>query len=64
MQYPILADEQHTVAEQYGVFDLPIAEVGTSSMPSVFVIEQNGKIFWLYVAEVRAVSKTVLENLP
>ena len=33
-------------------------------MPSVFVIEQNGKIFWLYVAEVRAVSKTVLENLP
>jgi alkyl hydroperoxide reductase subunit AhpC len=64
VQYPILADAQHTVAEQYGVFDLPSADVGRSAMPSVFIIEQNGKIFWLYVSNARALSKTILENLP
>jgi peroxiredoxin Q/BCP len=63
-QYPILADAQHTVAEQYGVFDLPTADLGRSAMPSVFIIEQNGKIIWLYVSNARALSKTILENLP
>jgi peroxiredoxin Q/BCP len=63
-QYPILADAQHTVAEQYGVFDLPIADVGRSALPSTFIIEQNGKIVWLYVSNARAPAYTILENLP
>jgi len=63
-QYPILADAQHTVAEQYGVFDLPIADVGRSALPSTFIIEQNGKIVWLYVSNARAPVYTILENLP
>ena len=46
-QYPILADAQHTVAEQYGVFDLPDCRLGQRlTLPSVFIIDQNGKIVW------------------
>jgi peroxiredoxin len=59
-----LADVKHTVAEQYGVFNLPNADLSNKASPSVFIIKENGEIFWFYLAYTRAPSKTILEHLP
>jgi peroxiredoxin len=44
--FPILADPDHTVATQYGVFDR--LKDGVAA-PSVFIIDSNGHIVWSYI---------------
>jgi peroxiredoxin Q/BCP len=45
-EYPILADVNHSVADEYGVFNLLNDGVAT---PSIFVIDPVGRIAWSYV---------------
>ncbi len=62
--FPILADPDHTIADQYGVFNLLGDSVAT---PSVFVINQTGQIVWSYVGENindRPTNQEILSNLP
>ncbi|MFQ5576855.1 MAG: peroxiredoxin family protein [Anaerolineae bacterium] len=62
--YPILADADHRVAGQYGVFNLLGDGVAT---PAVFIIGPNREILWSYIgANIadRPSNKTILENLP
>jgi peroxiredoxin Q/BCP len=49
VQFPILADSDHIVAEAYGVYDL-LPEDDGESTPSVFVINKDGKIVWNHIA--------------
>ncbi len=46
--YPILANPDHAVADQYGVYNLLADGVAT---PSVFIIDQAGQIVWSYVGQ-------------
>ncbi len=44
--FPILADPDHAIATQYGVFD----RLGDGvAAPSVFIIDSNGHIVWSYI---------------
>lgn len=63
-QFPILADKDHTTAEAYGVYD------GTSSTPSVFIINQALEVVWGRISvipvgcgEHRVPSQMILEIL-
>lgn len=62
--FPILADVDHVVAEDFGVYDLfDDGEAGAS----VFIINKEGEIVWESIAEsvsYRVSSATILENLP
>jgi peroxiredoxin len=62
--FPILADPDHVVATQYGVFD----RLGDGvAAPSVFVIDAGGRIVWSYVgrnASDRPPVDAVLAQLP
>jgi peroxiredoxin len=63
-QYPVLADNEHVVAEQYGVYSL---FNDSEAAASVFIIGHDGRIIWDHVATVmtdRVPSDTILENLP
>jgi peroxiredoxin len=78
VEYPILADSDHIVAEAYGVFDVLPEDDGLST-PSVFVIDKEGNVVWNRVANSiyaegvdpgfptcggkRVPSETILENL-
>lgn len=62
--FPILADNDHAVAEAYGVLD------GRLSMPSVFIIDQDQKVTWGRISVIpsgcgkyRIPSLTILEKL-
>jgi peroxiredoxin len=44
--FPILADTDHAVADQYGVFNLLGDGVAA---PAVFVIDPGGRIVWSYI---------------
>lgn len=65
-QYPILADKDHNVTKQFGVF-----ESSYLSTPSVFIINQNQEIIWGEISHIegsgcgsnRIPSQTILENL-
>lgn len=62
--YPILADPDHVIAEQYGVFNLLNDGVAA---PAVFIISSQGRIVWSHVgADIgdRPAAQTILENLP
>ncbi len=62
--FPILADPDHAMADQYGVFNLLGDGVAT---PSVFVINQAGQITWSYVGKNindRPTNQEILSNLP
>ena len=62
--YPILADVDHRVADEYGVFNLLGDNVAT---PSVFVIDPQGTIIWSYIgtnAGDRPTAIEVLSHLP
>jgi peroxiredoxin len=62
--FPILADPDHAVAEDYGVYDLFGDGIAT---PSVFIVNNSGQIVWSYIgrnAADRPGAGTVLENLP
>jgi hypothetical protein len=63
-QFPILADEDHSVAATYGVYDLFNDRLAAAS---VFIINQDGRIVWDHIATKateRVPSETILENLP
>jgi peroxiredoxin Q/BCP len=63
-QFPILADDEHTVADEYGVYNL----WGSSeAAPSVFIISKDGRIIWDSIARGltdRVPNETILENMP
>lgn len=62
-QYPILADSEHAVADQYGVYNL---SDNSEAAPSVFIISQDGRIIWDHIGTGvtdRVPSETILENL-
>jgi peroxiredoxin len=63
LQYPVLSDSNHSVVEQYGVYDLLGDSLAT---PSVFVIDLDGVIRWGYVGESsgdRPPNETILEQV-
>ncbi len=63
-QFPILADSEHAVASQYGIYNL---FSDSKAAASVFIINQEGQIVWSHVAgsqTERVPSETILENLP
>ncbi len=63
LQFPVLSDANHGVAEQYGVYDLLGDSLAT---PSVFVIDMEGVIRWRYVGESsgdRPADEVILEQL-
>lgn len=61
--FPVLADSEHSVAEEFGVYN----HFGMSeAAPSVFIIDQDGRIIWDHIASrvsERVPSETILENL-
>lgn len=62
--YPMLADLDHRVSEDYGVYDL--LEDGLAA-PSVFIIDADGQIVWSYVGKSssdRLSAEKILGNLP
>jgi peroxiredoxin Q/BCP len=61
--YPVLADSDHVVTEEFGIFNL---FAGFEAAPSVFIIDQDGLITWAHIASTvseRVPSETILENL-
>lgn len=48
--YPIVADMDHHVAEQYGVFDLLTDVARGKATPAVFVVDPSGHVCWSYIA--------------
>ena len=68
VQFPILADTDHAVADAFGVFGLldePIMQ--NEATPAVFIINKDGQIVWSEIAEnsdQRTQSETILANLP
>lgn len=63
LQYPVLSDMEHQAVDAYGVYDL----LGDSlAAPSVFVIDMDGVIRWVYVGESsgdRPSNEMILEQL-
>jgi peroxiredoxin len=65
--YPIVADTDHHVADQYGVFDLLTDVTRGRATPAVFVVDPSGHVRWSYVAKTiddRPSDQTILDNLP
>ncbi|MFL7792751.1 MAG: peroxiredoxin family protein [Anaerolineae bacterium] len=62
--YLMLADPDHRVSEDYGVYDL----LGDGlAAPSVFIISADGQIVWSYVGKNsadRLSAEKILGNLP
>jgi len=62
--YPLLADPAHRVAEAFGVYNLFNDNL---AVPSVFVIDTDGRIVWHYVGKNsgdRPGAQAILEQLP
>lgn len=47
-EFPILADSDHMVAAQYGVFNLLSDGIAA---PAVFIIDRDGHIVWSYIGQ-------------
>jgi alkyl hydroperoxide reductase subunit AhpC len=65
--YPIVADMDQHVAEQYGVFDLLTDVTRGKATPAVFVIDPSGHVRWSYIAKKiddRSSDQTIMEHLP
>ena len=63
IQYPILSDVEHRVVDQYGVYNLLGDSLAT---PSVFLIDVEGTIRWVYVGQSstdRPGNEMILEQL-
>jgi peroxiredoxin len=63
LQFPVLSDANHSVAEQYGVYNLLGDSLAT---PSVFIIDMGGVIRWRYVGQStgdRPADEVILEQL-
>lgn len=62
--YPILADSEHQVSEQYGVYNL----LGNNlAAPAVFVIASDGRIVYRFIgvhSGDMVSAQTLLANLP
>ena len=62
--YPLLADPEHEVAEAFNVYNL----LGNGyAAPSVFVIDEDGRVVWSYIGQSRTdrpSASTVLRNIP
>jgi peroxiredoxin Q/BCP len=62
--YPVLADTDHQVSENYGVYNL----LGDSvAAPAVFIIDSTGQIMWHYIAanaQDRLSAEAILGHLP
>jgi peroxiredoxin len=62
--YLMLADPDHRVSEDYGVYNL----LGDGlAAPAVFVIDADGQIVWSYIGESasdRLSAEKILGNLP
>jgi peroxiredoxin len=67
-EFPILADADHHVADQYGVFDLLTdVSIRGKAAPAVFIVDQSDHIRWSHIAaniNDRPWNQTILENLP
>jgi len=66
-EYPILADADHHVAEQYGVFDLLTDVTRGKATPAVFIVDRTGHVGWSYIAkniDDRPSDQTIVEHLP
>lgn len=63
-EYVMLADPEHEVAEQYGVFNL----LGDGyAAPATFVIDTDGQIVWSYVGQNssdRPRTQDITKNIP
>lgn len=62
--YPVLADPDHRVSEDYGVYNLLGDNVAA---PSVFIIDSTGQIVWHYIGASsidRLSAATILGHLP
>lgn len=62
--YPVLADPDHQVSEDYGVYNLLGDNVAA---PSVFIIDSTGQIVWHYIGADsldRLSAATILGHLP
>lgn len=64
ISYPVLADPDHRVSEEYGVYNL----LGDGlAAPAVFVINSDGQVVWQYTgtsALDRESAETILSHLP
>ena len=64
LPYPVLADPDHQVSEDYGVYNV----LGDGlAAPAVFVIDTDGEILWSHVGSGpsdRPSANTILKNLP
>jgi peroxiredoxin len=63
LQFPVLSDANHSVAGQYGVYDLLGDSLAT---PSVFIVDTQGVIRWRYVGESstdRPADEVILQQL-
>ena len=62
--YPMLADLDHRVSEDYGVYDL----LGDGlAAPAVFIIDTDGQVVWSYIgknASDRLSADKILGQLP
>jgi peroxiredoxin len=63
LAYPVLSDPQHKVVNQYGIYNLLGDSLAT---PSVFIIDTEGVIRWVYVGQSsgdRPSNEMILEQL-
>lgn len=63
LQYPVLSDSGRLAVDAYGVYDLLGDSLAT---PSVFVIDTDGVVMWVYVGESsgdRPSNEMILEQL-
>ena len=63
--FPILADNEHVVAEAFGVYNL-FTKNDSEAGASVFIINPDREILWDYLPEAvtdRAPYQTILDNL-
>jgi peroxiredoxin len=61
--FPILADENHVVADAYSVYNLLNDNTAT---PSIFIIDLSGHMIWSYIgqdASDRPSAEIILEHL-
>jgi peroxiredoxin Q/BCP len=62
--YPVLADPDHQVSDDYGVYNLLGDGVAA---PAVFIVDSDGQIVWHYVganAQDRLGAESILGHLP
>lgn len=62
--YPIIADPDHAISGDFGVYNLLGDDLAT---PSVFVLDESGEVVWAYVGQHsydRPPTQRILDELP